>query len=403
MIDAVDATVRNLIRSELDEAYADVAITFDTPDESFPGPAVEMPAIDLFLFDIHENHILRDPVPRTLKTETGWSEPINLGDQINTPFAERSPFLHPDGKTLYFCSSGHPGLGKLDIFVSTRLREDSWTEWSEPVNLGKGVNGVGSDWGYRVNTSGTDAYFAAENLPGNRGGSDIYVHELPRAMRPEAVATIRGIVTDTDGNPLQVTIKWEDLSTGAEVGRLASDVETGKYFITLPLGKNYGYFAEKDGYYPVAKSVDLRNETEGVDIEVNIQLTPIEKIAEEGMAVRLNNIFFDVNKSNLKEESKTELDRFASMLERVPDGVIEISGHTDSVASERYNRELSQRRAESVVEYLISIGIDPSRLIARGYGEEQPVADNGLEEGRALNRRVEFRFLRKEERDALRQ
>ena len=119
----------------------------------------------------------------SLKTETGWSEPINLGDQINTPFAERSPFLHPDGKTLYFCSSGHPGLGKLDIFVSTRLREDSWTEWSEPVNLGKGVNGVGSDWGYRVNTSGTDAYFAAENLPGNRGGSDIYVHELPRDAR----------------------------------------------------------------------------------------------------------------------------------------------------------------------------------------------------------------------------
>lgn len=338
----------------------------------------------------------------SLKTANGWSEPINLGETINTPLAERSPFLHPDGKTLYFCSSGHPGLGKLDVFVTTRLREDSWTEWSEPVNLGKAINGIGSDWGYRVNTAGTHAYFAAEDLPGSRGGSDIYVHELPKSKRPQAVATIRGVVTDTEGNPLQVTIKWEDLSTGQEVGRLASDVESGKYFITLPLGKNYGYVAEKEGYYPVAKSVDLRNTSEGVDIEVNIQLTPIEKIAEEGMAVRLNNIFFDVNKSDLKDESKTELDRFASMLSRFPDGVIEISGHTDSVASHAYNKDLSQRRAQSVVDYLVSIGIEEIRLIARGYGEERPVADNGLDEGRALNRRVEFRFLKKDEIEALR-
>lgn len=335
-------------------------------------------------------------------TDTGWGTPINLGAVINTPFAERSPFLHPDGKTLYFASSGHPGLGKLDVFVSTRKREDSWTEWTTPVNLGKAINGVGSDWGYRVNTSGTHAYFAAEGLPGSQGGSDIYVQELPKALRPQQVATIRGIVTDTEGNPLQVTIKWEDLSTGREVGRLNSDVETGAYFVTLPLGKNYGYYAEKEGYYPVAKSVDLRNTTEGVDIEVNIALTPIETIAEEGTSVRLNNIFFDVDKSTLKPESRAELDRFARMIGNFPSGVIEISGHTDSTASHAYNKGLSQRRAQAVVDYLVEQGIPRERLVAQGYGEEKPVADNGLEEGRALNRRVEFRFLRKEEIEALR-
>lgn len=334
-------------------------------------------------------------------TDTGWGRPINLGTTINTPFAERSPFLHPDGKTLYFASSGHPGLGKLDVFVATRLNENSWTEWSRPINLGKAINGVGSDWGYRVNTLGTHAYFAAEGLPGSQGGSDIYVQELPKALRPQQVATIRGIVTDTEGNPLQVTIKWEDLSTGKEVGRLNSDVESGKYFVTLPLGKNYGYYAEKDGYYPVAKSVDLRNTKEGVDIEVNIVLTPIETIAEQGTSVRLNNIFFDVDKSTLKPESKAELDRFSRMIANFPSGVIEISGHTDSTASEAYNKGLSQRRAESVVSYLIEQGIPRERLIARGYGEEKPVADNGLEEGRALNRRVEFRFLRRDEIEAL--
>lgn len=337
----------------------------------------------------------------SVRNDTGWGEPINLGETINTSWAERSPYLHPDGKTLYFCSSGHPGLGKLDVFVSTRLKEDSWTEWSEPINLGKAINGVGSDWGYRVNTNGTYAYFAAEGLPGNRGGSDIYVQELPQAMRPQQVATVRGVVTDTEGRPLAATIKWEDLSTGKEVGELSSDEETGKYFITLPLGKNYGYYAEKDDYYPVTKSIDLRRTSEGVDVEVNITMMPIEKIAEEGTSVRLNNIFFDVDKASLRPESEAELDRFAGLLVRFPNEVIEISGHTDSTASATYNQNLSQRRAQSVVDYLITRGIPAKNLVAKGYGEEKPVADNGLEEGRSLNRRVEFRFLKKEEKAAL--
>ena len=333
----------------------------------------------------------------SLKTDTGWSRPINLGSSINTPWAERSPFLHPDGRTLYFCSSGHPGLGKLDIFVSKRLREDSWTEWSEPVNLGRAINGVGSDWGYRVNTAGTTAYFAAENLPGSHGMSDIYAHELPQALRPLQVATIRGTVTSDKGDPLQAQIKWEDLSTGKVVGELNSDLETGEFFITLPLGKNYGYYADKEGYYPVARNIDLRETESGVDIEVNIVLTPIEQIAEEGASIRLNNIFFDVNKATLKEESKAELDRFAKLLERFPNSKIEISGHTDSTASATYNKDLSQRRAQSVVDYLISKGFQRKNFVAVGYGEEVPVADNGTEAGRALNRRVEFRFLKKEE------
>lgn len=333
----------------------------------------------------------------SVKNDTGWSEPINLGPSINTPWAERSPFLHPDGRTLYFCSSGHPGLGKLDIFVSKRLREDSWTGWSEPVNLGRAINGVGSDWGYRVNTAGTTAYFAAENLPGSYGLSDIYAHELPQALRPLQVATIRGTVTNEKGAPLQAQIKWEDLSTSKVVGELRSDAESGEFFITLPLGKNYGYYADKEGYYPVARSIDLRDTENGVDIEVNIVLTPIEQIAEEGASIRLNNIFFDVNKATLKEESKAELDRFAKLLERFPNGRIEISGHTDSTASASYNKDLSQRRAQSVVDYLVSKGFSRKNFRAVGYGEEKPVADNGTEVGRALNRRVEFRFLKKEE------
>lgn len=331
-----------------------------------------------------------------VRTDTGWTQPVNLGPNINTPWAERSPFLHPDGRTLYFCSSGHPGLGKLDVFVSTRLSEDSWTEWSEPVNLGKHINGVGSDWGYRVNTAGTKAYFAAESLPGSLGGSDIYVQEIPQAMRPDPVATIRGVVTDPQGNPLQAAIKWEDLSTRKNVGELSSDPETGRYFITLPLGKNYGYYAEKEGYYPVSKSIDLRESEQGVDVEVNIVLAPIEKIIEEGLAVRLNNIFFDYDKATLRAESQAELDRLFELLRRYPKARIEIAGHTDSIASDAYNADLSQRRAQSVVDYLVMKGFPRANLIAKGYGESVPVADNGTDDGRQLNRRVEFRFLKRE-------
>ena len=332
----------------------------------------------------------------TVKTDTGWTKPQNLGTTINTPWAERSPFLHPDGKTLYFCSSGHPGLGKLDVFVTTRLSEDSWTEWSEPVNLGKYINGVGSDWGYRVNTAGDKAYFAAEGLPGSMGGSDIYVQDIPVSMRPNPVATIRGVVTDPDGVPLTAAIKWEDLTTGKNVGELSSDPETGKYFITLPLGKNYGYYAEKEGYYPVSKSVDLRDTDKGVELEVNIVLAPIEQIVEEGMSVRLNNIFFDYDKATLRQESRTELDRFYEVLRKYPNARIEIAGHTDSIASVAYNQDLSQRRAESVVNYLVQKGYPRSNLVAKGYGELKPIADNGSDEGRQMNRRVEFRFLKGE-------
>ena len=330
----------------------------------------------------------------SLKTDTGWSEPQNLGTSINTSWAERSPFLHPDGKTLYFCSSGHPGLGKLDVFVSTRLSEDSWTEWSEPVNLGKYINGVGSDWGYRVNTAGDKAYFAAEGLVGTLGGSDLYVQEIPVSMRPNPVGTIRGIVTDPEGNPLKAAIKWEDLTTGKNVGELSSDPETGKYFITLPLGKNYGYYAEKEGYYPVAKSLDLRTIDQGLDTEVNIVLAPIEQIVEEGLSVRLNNLFFDYDKATLRQESRTELDRFYEVLKKYPNAQIEIGGHTDSIASVAYNQSLSQRRAQSVVDYLVLKGFSRSNLSAKGYGELKPIADNGTEEGRQMNRRVEFRFLK---------
>lgn len=326
-------------------------------------------------------------------SDSGWGEPINLGPTINTPFAERTPFLHPDGKTLYFSSDGHGGLGRLDVYKSVRLKDDSWTEWSTPVNLGKEVNTEADDRSYRISTKGDVAYFATSNREDGRGGSDIYYITLPKEARPNAVATIRGRVTDGNGNPLAVEINWQDLKTKKNLGTLKSNPQDGSYFIVLPMGKNYGYYASKSGYYPVSRNVDLRKRKESEDITENIVLNSIEELKKSALAVRLNNIFFDYNADELKSESFPELDRLIEVIKQTPGMRVEIDGYTDDQGSDSYNQELSVRRARAVVDYMVEHGIERTKLVPRGYGKSKPLAGNDTEEGRAQNRRVEFRFV----------
>ncbi len=329
----------------------------------------------------------------TLKTEEGWSEPINLGPTINTPYGEYTPYLHPDGKTLYFSSDGHPGLGRLDVFKSTRLDDRSWTSWSTPVNLGKEINTPGHDWGYIIATSGNLAYFSARDKPSGRGGDDIYTIALPEKARPQPVATIKGLVTDESLIPLTADIVWEDLSTGEQVGKLKSNPSDGSYLIILPLDKNYGYFASKSGYYPSSSNINLIGVEEAVTIEENIVLTSIQQMIEQEVAIRLNNIFFAFDSYELLPESYPELNRLSKILKENAEAKIEISGHTDNIGSETYNLNLSENRAQSVVNYLISIGHDQYKITAKGYGFSKPIDTNETEEGPANNRRVEFRFF----------
>jgi outer membrane protein OmpA-like peptidoglycan-associated protein len=327
----------------------------------------------------------------SLKCDKGWSEPINLGAIVNTPYCERTPFLHPDGKTLYFSSDGHYGLGALDVYKTVRLNDTSWTEWSEPVNLGKEINTVGSDWGYKVSTCGNVAYFSACD---ENEAYDIYSINLPKETRPELVATICGKITNSNGHPLDADIKWEDLSTGENAGQLKSNPQDGTYFIALPLGKNYGYYAQSEGYYPLSHNINLLDTTGAVNITENIILVSIEEMKEKEIAVRINNIFFDYNEYEIKPESFPELDRLANILNQNQDAKIEIAGHTDDIGSDSYNLELSGKRAQAVVNHLISLGCCSENLIARGYGESKPLVSNETEEGCTQNRRVEFRFIK---------
>lgn len=323
-----------------------------------------------------------------LGEDNQWGRPIDLGPQVNTPLGDRSPFLHPDMKTLYFCSEGHGSLGDYDVFRCERLREDSWTEWSQPVNLGKAINTTGKDCWYRISTDGQLAYFATTQ----NGNMDLWTTCLPEAMRPDAVTTIMGQVRDHDGQPVQVGIRWENLETGEEIGRTTSMPTDGSYFIALPMGKHYGYYINDLRYYPVAEHIDLSQQNEATQVRQDISVMAMEQLLSGEQSIRLNNLFFATNEATILPSSLPELNRLAYMLKHNPQRV-EISGHTDNVGAAAYNQSLSERRAQAVCRYLILQGCDPTLLTAVGYGSTQPVADNATEAGRQANRRVEVRFV----------
>ncbi len=348
-----------------------------------------------FSMPYHGDYIGNTDIYVIVKQKDGsWSKPINLGPTINTPYAERSPYLHPDMKTLYFSSEGHGGLGRMDIFVSHRLSDTSWTQWSEPINLGKAINTPDKEYGYKITADGTKAYFAKIN----QNNTGIYYIDLPPKVRPQAIAIISGVIKDKNtGEPIEANIVWENLETGKKLGELKSDPISGKYTITLPVGKNYGFYISKNNYYPISDNVDLRTYTKNVNftLQRDFKLLKIKELLQGDEAIELNNVFFDFNKATLRKESFPELNRLANFLKKNPNIKIEISGHTDNIGSDEYNQKLSEQRAKAVKNYLVSKGCDPQQMIVVGYGSSKPIASNKTEQGRQKNRRVEFRIIKK--------
>lgn len=322
----------------------------------------------------------------SLLDENGnWGEPIDLGPTINTPGMERKPFLHPDMHTLYFSSDRHGNVGDLDVFKATRLNDDSWTEWSEPINFGALINSPRQEWGYKVSTDGTTAYYS--------NGDDLYMFELPLNMRPNVVASVSGVVSDETGETVGVTIRWEDLDSHEQIGMTQTDPANGSFYLVLPLGKNYGYYIDDERYYPLSNNIDLREQKKTMSIEKNIRLTSYKQMIEQGMAVQVNNLFFPVNEYELLPQSENELVRVAAIIKRL-NVRVEISGHTDSSGDPKKNAVLSRQRAESVRTFLINQGCDASLLEAKGYGATRPIAGNDTPEGKQLNRRVELQFIK---------
>jgi len=317
-----------------------------------------------------------------------WSVPLNLGPVVNTRRGEISPFIASDNTTLYFSSNGHPGYGNNDIFLTRRL-DDTWTNWSKPENLGKPINTDDWDAYYSVAASGEYAYFVSSKS--GYGNSDIFRIKLPEMARPNPVVLVKGKVLNQKNNlPLQAIINYFDLQNSAISGTAMSNPETGYYQITLPAGRLYGFLASAENFISVNENVDLKDLGEYKELERDLYLVPIEI----GEKVRLNNIFFETGKWDLLPESFAELDKLVKILNDNPGMEIEINGHTDNVGNDESNLVLSQKRAAAVVTYLLGKGVLSERLDSAGFGETQPVAPNETEDGRALNRRVEFMIVK---------
>ncbi|WP_266362024.1 OmpA family protein [Tellurirhabdus rosea] len=341
----------------------------------------------------------KDDLYISLKQKNGtWTKPISLGAEVNTDdFTETTPFLAADGATLYFSSDRPGGSGSNDIYVCKRV-DNTWKHWSKPVNLGPAINTDGYDAYYTLSASGEFAYLTT--FKNTLGKGDIVQIRLrdaqqdtPKEGAPDPVVLVKGKVIDQKtGRPVEARIVYETLPDGAEAGTATSNPLTGEYTIVLPYGKKYSMRAIAPDFIAEGDNIDLTQAKGYQEITgKELKLVPIEV----GRAVRLNNIFFDLGKATLREESFPELDRVVTTLNENAQMTIEVGGHTDNTGSRDLNARLSQDRADAVREYFIGKGIEPDRIASKGYGESRPVAPNESEEGRQTNRRVEFTITKK--------
>lgn len=316
-----------------------------------------------------------------------WSPPVNLGADINTPGNEETPFIAKDDVTLYFTSDFHPGMGGVDLFYTRKLPNG---KWDKPTNLGYPINTQLDERCLAIGANGIDAYIASERKDGY-GGLDLYQFELYLDARPVKTGYVKGIVYDARSfKKLKAKVELIDLATGKTVIESQSNKTTGDFLVCLQGNKDYALNVSAEGYLFHSENFALKNQSATEPLLLNIALNPILA----GERVVLNNVFFDVDKYALKDESKAELNKLVAFLKNNPKMVIEISGHTDNTGNKQNNITLSGNRAKSVYQYLIANGIEATRLTYKGYGDAQSVADNKTEAGRKLNRRTEFKVVK---------
>ncbi len=323
-----------------------------------------------------------------LKSNNTWTKPLNLGKVINTEESEISPFLASDNETLYFSSEGHKGLGSADIFMSRRL-DDSWQNWSAPVNLGDKINSKEWDAYFKIDASGKSAFLTRKHP--ERGDMDIVKIDLPKQVRPKPVLLVKGKVTSyKSGIPLKAEITFKEYHGGTEIAKSSSNKKDGLYAHTLPGGLIYSFEANSVGYIHNNQKVDLLDLDEYNEVDV-----PIELIPKSDTLICLRNVFFNTAKTEIDPEGLKELEYLSTFLIDNSDAVVEIKGYTDNVGSYEKNLDLSQKRAEEAKNILVHNGIDEKRIFFKGYGAEEPVISNSTNWGRALNRRIEFKVFRR--------
>ncbi|MDF1697076.1 MAG: OmpA family protein [Saprospiraceae bacterium] len=331
------------------------------------------------------------------RTDTsGWTLPIVLPDEINTTGNEESPFIHPDGHTLYFRSDKHIGMGSFDIFYSRYV--DSTKMWSKPTNIGYPINTEGNEGAFSVSLDGRKAFYTSDMAYLNdksNANLDIYTFDLYEDARPMATTFIKAQIIDAiTKEPLVANYSIVPLQKKLNKVSGKSDV-SGSMISSLPTNFNYAFFVEKEGYLLYSESFRLEGIQYATDPYIlKIELFPVPKATSSNLNIAkpivLNNIFFESGLAELKKESDIELFRLSENLKENATVQIEIHGHTDNVGSKVANLKLSEKRAEAVAQALIQLGVSSDRISFKGFGEDKPVDTNDTEEGRKNNRRTEF-------------
>jgi outer membrane protein OmpA-like peptidoglycan-associated protein len=364
----------------------------------------------LFYLSEERNSFINDLYVSTLEENDEWTMPKSLGADINTyDYDEISPFLAADGVTMYFSSDRPGGLGDYDIWMTRRL-DNSWTKWSQPVNMGDSINTPKWDAYFALDAEGVYAYVSTTQNA--TGGTDLARVKLSESQKPKTVVLVYGrIYNAITKEPMSANMFYDKVPGETSEGNAISNPD-GNYKVTLPYGKTYSLRASADNYFSLIDTLDLNEPGLYKEIHRDLYLYPIatanterinlDSISDDGLGdilpgqiVSTNNILFDFSKSILRSDSYKELDRVAKMMKVNPGMEIELSAHTDKIGGYSDNLRLSNDRANAARQYLLSKGIQENRIISKGYGETMPVASNNTDDGRQQNRRVEFKILKK--------
>ncbi|HKZ38823.1 MAG TPA: OmpA family protein [Chryseolinea sp.] len=331
----------------------------------------------------------RDVWISTLDDAGNWTKAVNAGKPVNSQFDEISPFIHVNDRSLYFASNGLPGFGGYDIFYCER---DS-AQWGAPQNIGSIINDHEDQFSLFITAEGKKGYYShEETLPSGLSRSKIFEVEIPSEHQIKFRSNyVKGIIRDKISQlPLTAKIELINIENNKTVSLVESDSISGEYLMVLTQGAEYALYVNKRGYLFKSFNFNYSEINDFKPIEINIDL---EKASEGSMAI-LNNIFFDLDKFDLKPKSIPELQKIIRFMNENLQVHVEVSGHTDNTGQAAYNKQLSEKRAHSVYNYLLQKGIAKDRLTPVGFGSEKPIASNDSEIGRRQNRRIEFRIIR---------
>ncbi|NLY21921.1 MAG: OmpA family protein [Bacteroidales bacterium] len=358
------------------------------PDTWESMPSVTADGKELYFVSNRPGGVGGYDIYKSFKDENGeWSEPINVGEPINTPGDEKSPFIHTDTRTLYFSSNGHPGMGGYDIYY-VKLNDNN--EKPEVKNIGYPINTENDEMGFIVSIDGKYGYFSSNNIKNESiGGMDFYYFPLYNEAKPEEVILIKGnLKSDDTTKPIKATVQIKSMES-KHITFIPVD-EDGDYVASLLKNEDYLLTIKGEDIVYQSTYVAAKDSITAPVIKLEMEVQPIEV----GKHYRLHNIYFAFNSADILANSQKVLDEFIVFLNDHPTLQIGIEGHTDNVGSDEFNLILSENRAKAVYNYLVNNGIDANRLQYKGFGESSPIATNDTEEGRAMNRRTEFVILK---------